>query len=79
MNHKEAWAERNAIWKASQEEKDRQLKERQRIDARMVSLREACPHEEVHFFSGSPYDSPGYACEVCGKEFNDKPPHARVT
>jgi hypothetical protein len=78
MTHKEAWAERNAIWKATEEEKDRHKKALEELEARMAQLKKICPHEEVYSYSGTPYDSGGYSCEVT-KDFGfDKPQHSRV-
>jgi len=79
MSHKEAWAECNAIGEAYKEEKERHTKRLQELEARMVQLKRVCPHEEVWFYNGSPYDSGGYSCEVCTKNFGfDKPPHSKV-
>lgn len=36
----------------------------------MSKLQEACPHENVTSYDGTPYDKGGKSCQDCGKDFN---------
>jgi hypothetical protein len=55
-------------------EKERHKKANEVLQLRAEEIRKACPHDDVTCYSGGPYDSGGYYCEVCRKDLGDHPP-----
>lgn len=68
MTHEEAKTARKQLLLDIDAESERHSKAVRELNRRAIELKKSCPHEEVHSYSGSPYDSSGYICEACGRD-----------